>query len=322
MFTKKRHSLKSLVPGYLEYCSACGQSARTVEGKRGSIGQFLRWCEAGGLRYSQQVTPEVLEAYRRHLAGFRQQRTHRPLDIATQRNRLTAVRLWFRYLGRCGNLKTDPAAEIELPRVGRRLPKGFLTHEEIERILESIPIASATGLRDRAIAETFYAAGIRRMELANLDIEDVDLLSGMVHVNQGKGGKDRRIPIASRSCKWVARYLDQARPNLAGAHSGRALYLDSKGLRFRGHQLTKLVAGHIREAGVRQSGSCHLFRHSLATLMHENGADIRYIQEMLGHASISTTQIYTHVTSPRLRAVYARTHPAAAAASENETPEE
>jgi integrase/recombinase XerD len=148
-------------------------------------------------------------------------------------------------------------------------------------------------------------------DLVNFNIGDVDVIASMLQVNLGKGGKDRRVPIAVRTCQWIRRYLIEARPSMDHSHSGHALFLDRKGLRFRGHQLTKLVANCIQGAGVRQSGSCHLFRHSMATLMHENGADIRYIQEMLGHASIATTQVYTHVTVPRLREVYRSTHPAA-----------
>jgi integrase/recombinase XerD len=312
MFRRKmRPGLIDYVESYIEHCAAQGQSARTVEGKRSNIRLFLAWCSIVGLRNLDDVTPPHLEVYRRYLAAFRQPLRQRPLDLATQRNRLTAMRLWFRYLRRHGLMDRDPAADFELPRIGRKLPRGMLTQVEIERILSAIPSTSRDGLRDRAIMETYYASGIRRMELANLNVGDVDQVAGIIHVNHGKGGKDRRVPIARRTCCWISRYLEVTRPQLVRPNSGDALYLDRKGLRFRGHQLSKLVGDHIRRAGVRQFGSCHLFRHSMATLMHESGADIRYIQEMLGHTSISTTQIYTHVTIPKLREVYGKTHPAA-----------
>ena len=167
------------------------------------------------------------------------------------------------------------------------------------------------GIRDRAVLETYFATGIRRMELAGINTIDVDMISGLVTVLRGKGAKDRRVPIANRACAWIERYLEKSRPILAGEFSDDALFLDDKGLRFRGHQLSYKVSTYVKAAGIRHQGACKLFRHSTATLMHEKGADLRYIQEMLGHTDISTTQIYTHVTINRLREVYARTHPAA-----------
>lgn len=311
MFRRKsRLALSTCLNSYLEDCNARGQTPRTVEGKLGSIRKFKSWCASDRIFFADQITLSTLEKYRQHLAVYQQPFSNHRLDLATQRNRLTAVTVWLRHLHKSGIIKSDPGQKFELPRAERKLPGGILSEDDIESILACIPLMSRFGLRDRAIIETFYASAIRRMELANLDIKDIDLAAGLLHVRQGKGNKDRRVPIAARTSFWISEYLEKLRPGLVNANSGNALFLDRHGCRFRGHQLTRMASVHIKRSGVRQSGACHIFRHSAATLMHENGAGIRYIQEMLGHADISTTQIYTHVTIKRLRSVFNQTHPA------------
>lgn len=217
----------------------------------------------------------------------------------------------FRRLHLRGVIKNNPVALMELPKVPRQLPKGYLDVEEINLVLQQSLIQDYKGIRDRAILEVYYATGIRRMELANLDIDDVDLKHHIITVRKGKGGRDRRTPIAECSCTWVDIYLKHIRPRLQSLQSGQALFIDNRGLRYREHQLTRVASKYVKRSGVRKSGACNLFRHSTATLMHQNGADIRYVQDMLGHADISTTQIYTHVAINKLREVYAETHPAA-----------
>jgi len=312
MFNRtKAYTLNQCRDYYLEDCMARGQSPRTLETKKSSLRFFIRWCDQLGTTRASQVKPDLLERYRLHICQFRQPFNHRLLDMATQRNRLTAVKVFFHRLKKRGFTSTDPGVDFDLPRVARRLPKGILNLTEIESIFDAIPSQTTTGIRDRAVLETYFATGIRRMELAGLNTIDIDMISGLVTILRGKGAKDRRVPIANRACAWIERYLEKSRPILAGDLSVDALFLDDKGLRFRGHQLSHKVSTYIKASGIRHQGACKLFRHSTATLMHENGADIRYIQEMLGHADISTTQIYTHVTINRLREVYARTHPAA-----------
>ena len=307
----RRYTLIHCRDLYLEDCMARGQSPRTLETKKSCLRFFVRWCTQAGITRAYRVKPDHLEQYRLHICQYRQPFNHQLLDIATQRNRLTAVKVFFRMLKKRGFISSDPGIDFDLPRVARRLPKGILNLAEIESIFEVIPSQTTNGIRDRAMMETYFATGIRRMELAGLNTIDIDMTSGLVTIFRGKGAKDRRVPIAIRACTWIERYLEQSRPFLAGENSVDALFLDNKGLRFRGHQLSYKVSSYVRAAGIRHQGACKLFRHSTATLMHQNGADLRYIQEMLGHADISTTQIYTHVTINRLREVYARTHPAA-----------
>ena len=308
---KTLRSLSDGIAYYLEDCAIKGLSHRTIQGKHSHLRRFLSWCSHEGVTRCKEVTMEVIEAYQSHLYRYRKATDHSPLEKATIRNNLTSVRMLFRRLHLRGVIKHNPVALMELPKVPRQLPKGYLDVDEIDLVLQQSLIQDYKGIRDRAILEVYYATGIRRMELANLDIDDVDLKECIVTVRKGKGERDRRAPIAEPSCVWIAIYLKHVRPRLQHLTSGRALFLDNKGLRYRAHQLTRIVSKYLRRSGVRKAGACNLFRHSTATLMHQNGADIRYVQDMLGHADISTTQIYTHVAINKLREVYADTHPAA-----------
>jgi integrase/recombinase XerD len=193
-----------------------------------------------------------------------------------------------------------------------RLPKYVLTAEEAEQIIQQPNVNDPEGLRDRAILETFYSTGMRRMELAHLKIYDVDSDRTTLTIRQGKGRKDRVIPIGERALAWIDKYLRESRPQLltSGGEDG-TVFLTHMGEPFDRRQLTALVRGYLIESKVGKMGGCHLFRHTVATLMLENGADIRVIQEMLGHAKLTTTELYTHVSINLLRQVYSATHPAA-----------
>jgi integrase/recombinase XerD len=169
-------------------------------------------------------------------------------------------------------------------------------------------------VRDRAILEVFYSTGIRRSELAHLAVTDIDHERATLLVRQGKGKKDRLIPVGERALAWVHRYLAEVRPKLAVAgDDDGTLFLSADGMPFALDALTRLASQYVKASGVPKTGACHLFRHTMATLMLEGGADIRYIQAMLGHAELSTTQIYAQVSVRALQAVHSATHPAAAA---------
>jgi RHS repeat-associated protein len=206
-------------------------------------------------------------------------------------------------------LLANPAADLDLPRKqARNLPKS-LSEAEITRLLELPDLSSPFGLRDRVILELFYATGIRRAEMADLDLSDFDLSLQTLHVRRGKGGKDRILPVGARAAEWLNRYLAEVRPLLAHLPAETSLFLSGYGTRLTKAFLGTWVSGMMKRAHVSKPGSCHLFRHSCATHMLEGGADIRYIQAMLGHARLDTTQIYTHVSIRTLQDVHARTHP-------------
>jgi integrase/recombinase XerD len=181
-----------------------------------------------------------------------------------------------------------------------------LTVSEAEQVM-----AQATNVRDRAILETLYSTGIRRTELVNLRLYDVDADRGVVMVRQGKGRKDRVVPIGERALAWIDKYRRELRP-MVTLDGRSALFLNNVGEPFTPPQLTRLVRGYVEASETGKRGSCHLFRHTMATLMLENGADIRYIQVMLGHVKLETTAIYTHVSIRKLKEIHTATHPAKA----------
>ncbi|HVJ20053.1 MAG TPA: tyrosine-type recombinase/integrase [Polyangiaceae bacterium] len=223
----------------------------------------------------------------------------------------SAFNTYFKWLTRQNVLLWNPASELELPRQEKRLPKHVLTVDEAERVMAIPDVGDAIGLRDRAILETLYSTGIRRMEVMNLLVYDVDAERGTLMVRQGKGKKDRMVPIGERAVACIARYVSEARGQLVMPPDEGVLFLTQEGESLTPNRLTQLVRDYVNAAETGKSGACHLFRHTCATLMLEGGADIRYIQEMLGHVELSTTQIYTQVSIRRLKAVHALTHPSA-----------
>ncbi len=186
-----------------------------------------------------------------------------------------------------------------------------MTASEVESVLALPDITYAQGLRDRAMLELLYGTGIRRMELAALNAADIERERGTLHVRRGKGGKGRFVPIGERALAWVTKYESEARPMLQGDPHEPALFLNIDGKRLSMNALSWRVRQYLDKAGVAKAGACHLFRHTMATVMLDNGADVRHVQEMLGHADIGTTQHYTKVSIAKLQAVHAATHPAA-----------
>ena len=198
-----------------------------------------------------------------------------------------------------------------MPRPDRRLPEATLSAAEMTSILSRPDVKRPLGLRDRAVLEVFYSCGLRRSELIDLRMRDIDFDRGTVFVRYGKGGKDRYVPIGERALFWLRLYVELARPGFDPDGHTDVLFLSSVGTPLCPDWLSRKVRRYLASAGVHKKGSCHLLRHSVATLMLEGGADIRYVAEMLGHARLETTQRYTRVSIDSLRAVHAATHPGA-----------
>jgi integrase/recombinase XerD len=222
------------------------------------------------------------------------------------------VKGFLRWAYRTRLLETDPSAGLELPRRPYTLPLSVLSAREVEVVLRSAQPHTAVGLRDRAMLELFYSTGLRRAEVAHLGVGDVDTSRGVVLVRSGKGQRDRVTPIGRRAVRWVTRYLRRGRPRLLREQDPGVLFLTARGRGFALNRLSERVSGYLTRAGFPKRGSCHLFRHTAATLLLEGGADIREVQEILGHRNLTTTARYTHVSIRRLQVVHARAHPAEA----------
>jgi len=295
---------------FLEHMQVKAYARATVENRRTYLGWFIAWCEERGISRPAEVTRPVLERYQRYLYHYRK-KNGQPLSFRSQYSRLSPVRAFFKWLARENLILYNPASELELPRLRPRLPKHVLTPSEAERVLFQADVTALLGIRDRAILETLYSTGMRRSELIALELCDLDPERGTVLVRQGKGKKDRMIPIGERALLWVHKYLGEVRPSLVLHAHDRTVFLSREGEPFTPDHLTRLVRDYVDAAQLGKRGACHLFRHTMATLMLEGGADIRFIQQMLGHANLSTTQIYTQVSIRKLKQIHTATHPAA-----------
>src|SRR5271155_2768784 len=302
--------LESLMQAHLDSLRVRGYSEHTVKNRLVHIGFFIEWAYEHGLREPIEVTRPVLERYQRYLFFYRK-KNGEPLTFRSQHARLVPLRVWFRWMTRQNHILHNPASEIDLPKLGRTLPRNILSVQEIEQVMAQPDIEEPIGLRDRAILEVLYATGLRRLEMIRLKLFDLSLDRGLVLVRQGKGKKDRYVPIGERAAAWLQKYIAEARTQLALEPDDFTVFLTADGEPFSRDHLTGMVRQHIEAAQLGKLGACHLLRHAMATHMHENGADIRHIQVILGHEDIQTTQIYTHVALRTLQQVYAATHPAA-----------
>jgi integrase/recombinase XerD len=221
------------------------------------------------------------------------------------------VGVFFRWATRNNFILYNPASELELPYKERRLPRAILSASEVEKVLSQPDLKTPLGVRDRTILETLYSTGMRRAEVAALTIFAIDQERGTVMVRQGKGRKDRVVPIGERALRWVEKYLSEVRPEYAVEPDTGVLFLSAEGEAITPGHLSTIVSEYIDAADIGKKGSCHVFRHTMATLMLENGADTRYIQAMLGHEQLSSTQLYTQVAIGKLKEIHTATHPAA-----------
>jgi integrase/recombinase XerD len=282
----------------------------TILCRRRYLGYFTRFCHQHRVNEACAVSFELVQTYQQRLFEHRK-RDGQPLTIATQAQRLVPVCHFFSWLRRNGQLVANPASDLLMPRPDRRLPEATLSAPEMSLLLAQPDVSRPLGLRDRAILEAFYSCALRRQELIDLTAPDVDFDRATVFVRCGKGAKDRYVPIGERALFWLRLYLDLARPLLTDEQTTDRLFVSSVGTPICPDWLSRKVKRYLHDAGIEKKGSCHLLRHSVATLMLEGGADIRYVAEMLGHTRLETTQRYTHVSIDHLRTIHTTTHPAA-----------
>ena len=298
-------SLHEAIAAHLGTLAARHFARSTIDSRATLLRAFACWGVATGLETTAQLSGDVLANYRAHLAS-----PARGLTLRVQRNHLAALRALGAWLLAAGRLPADPAAGLALPRLPQRLPQSVLSVREAERVLRRPRLDTPLGERDRAILELLYSSGLRRAELLALDVTDLDLDRQMLYIRRGKGGKARLAPIGPRAIGWLRHYLDGARLALRRDGNPVALFIGVRGTRLTRSRLNERLRRYLDEALVAKRGSCHVWRHTMATVMHDRGADIRDLQLLLGHAQLSTTAIYTHVSVERMLRVHRRTHPA------------
>ena len=270
----------TLLSGYQaafhEWEAVTGYSPRTIAHQRFAIGRFIAWCEARGLDRPQDVTRPILERYQRHVFHHRK-RNGQPLTVTAQLGLLLPLQAWFKWMTKQNHLLYNPAADLDLPRKPKALPKGLLTVAEVETVLAQADPASHAGLRARAILETLYSTGIRRMEVVNLTLFDVDTERGALMVRLGKGAKDRLVPLSPRLLQELRAYWRRWRPwpwLFPGARPDTHLSVG---------QVQRLFAAALRRSGLGKPASMHTLRHSYATHLLEAGVDVVTLQRILGH---------------------------------------
>jgi site-specific recombinase XerD len=278
-----------------------GAAERTRRAYGVDLAQLALWSTANGIEPSAVDYP-ALRRYAAQLAG----RGAGPRTVA---RKLAAIRSFFRSMVELGEMTANPADLLPSPKQPQRLPR-TLKAEDVAALLNKIPATTPLELRDRALFEMAYACGLRAEELVDLDLESIDFDAETVRV-EGKGGKTRFVPVGEPALRSVTRYLERGRPALASADGQSALLLSKSGRRLSTSDVRRRLRIWARHAAQQGAVHPHALRHSFATHLLEGGADLRAIQELLGHASISTTQVYTRVESARLRATYARSHPRA-----------
>ena len=283
-----------------------GLSRNTLEAYRTDLLQYGGYLERRGL--------DVLEVTHADLAGFLDELAQgadgrAPAAPATLQRKTACLRSFYRHLRREETIDDDPAARLETPQRGRKLPE-VLSYAEVQKLLAQPRGDEPTAIRDRALLELMYASGLRASETISLEIGDVDLEHGIVRA-RGKGSKERLVPIGGKAIAAISVYLRSARPPLVREQGESKLFLNFRGGPLTRQGLYKIVLRHARSAGLGNRMSPHTLRHSFATHLLAGGCDLRSVQEMLGHADLSTTQLYTHLSGEELKAVYFKAHPRA-----------
>lgn len=276
-----------------------GLSENTLSAYRGDLQGLSRWLQPQGVS---------LQAAARHdLLRYLQLRVEQGASPRSGARLLSSVRRFYRYLVRERLLQEDPSARIDPPRLGRALPD-TLTEEEVERLLATPQVNQPLGLRDRAMLEVLYASGLRVSELVSLLLAQVNLQQGLVKV-VGKGNKERLVPLGEEALNWLERYIRDARGALLGVGQSDVLFPSRRGTAMTRQAFWQLIKRYAMAAGIDKPLSPHTLRHAFATHLLNHGADLRVVQLLLGHSSLSTTQIYTHVARERLKGLHARHHP-------------
>ncbi|MEI6846369.1 MAG: site-specific tyrosine recombinase XerD [Candidatus Firestonebacteria bacterium] len=294
--------MKELAPEFLMYLSIERHYPEsTVKSYKNDINQFLNFIEKKGILEAAKIDKHDILDY---LSLMKEK-----YDPASSARKLSAIKTFFKFLSLEKNIEKNPAAELEAPRLMKKLPD-VLSEQEMAGLLESIVQNSKEDLRDRALLELMYATGMRISEVSNMKIHDYDTVAQYIRC-MGKGSKERIIPVGKVAADWVDEYIGKTRGEIVektNSSSGE-IFLNKRGKKFSRVWLWKIIAKRVAAAGLQKHVSPHTFRHSFATHLLAHGADLRSVQEMLGHASISTTQIYTHVDRSRLREVHKKYHP-------------
>ncbi len=304
--TFSREPLREMQKQLLEHLRREDYARRSVMCYDYDLRDFVEWLEADGARTVSDVTPGRVQRYHALLAS-RPSKTGRPLSAGTRVHVVSALLALGKFVE--SRLGSNPAAGLRLPRVHRKLPDNVLTVRQMEKLLATPRLDDVEELRDRALMELLYASGLRQAEALDLQLGDVDLAAGELRVRRGKGGDPRMAPLGKECVAALSAYLSESRPVLAAKRDSGHFFVSRAGTRLWPCKMHGRFKRYAKLAGIARSVGFHTFRHSVATHLLQRGAGLRYIQELLGHRSLGSTQIYTRVTISDLKAAHAKFHP-------------
>lgn len=299
---------EALVAAYEDFLQVRGRADRTIRTRRWTLERFFDFLDEIGVREIWEVNASVLERFRESRYGF-VNRFGKMDSPRTQAGYVMAVRGLFAFLKKTGRLQQDPAADFEYPRLPKTLPREALTHDEMKKMLAQADVRTLTGFRDRAILEFLYSTGLRFREFHRLEVGDVDLEGGSVFVREGKGRKDRVVPVGRVAALYLENYILGVRPLLACPWSGQVLFLSTRGLPLSDNRLDDVLKAYAAKAGIEKRVSAHTMRRTFATALFRGGAKAAHVRDMMGHETFESLSSYLRLTILDLKEAHARCHP-------------
>lgn len=316
MDTEKIELFKEEKESFKNYLTITNQSKMTIESYTQSLKQFFNWAWRRGIDDLREVTKDHIREYQVYLKAYRyvdrwgkikEPGAYKPQTLCAK---LRALRRFFEYLEKTYQILYNPAVIIRMPQLGDRLPKNIITKEEAKKILNAPNTATIIGIRDKTILELFYSTGIRLEELFNLTIYDLDYQNGFLRVNKGKFAKDRVLPLGSICCKYLREYIKKVRPILTKQNKDeRALFIGKQGARLNKQIIPRIIKQYVKLAGVTKNVSAHTWRHTFASHLLADGADVIHVQKLLGHSDPGITHIYTRVRPEDTKQTHTKNHP-------------
>ena len=298
------HAREEFATGFQEYLRALKRAPATLTGYKHGLSRFFEWLDRRGLADLRAVRRADIQSWQAELVASGHYTTN-SIHVL-----LRAARRFYDYLDRGGKVLVNPTLGMTFPKIEDRLPRAVLTPGEMRRLLDAPDTSRPDGIRDKAMIELLYSTGLRLAELCGLTVHDVDVHGGYVRVNHGKGGKDRVVPMGRKATQYAKEYLRHVRGRLTEKRRDeRALFVGVMGKRINPIIVERLIRGYARSAGLTKRVTPHTFRHTCATHLLADGADVVHVQRLLGHAYIGTTQIYTRVAGRDVKQTHGRTHP-------------
>ncbi len=303
-----RDNFTLLKDEYIQSLKVRNLAKRTIEARIFMLDKFFSYLQSRGANRIDAISKGIILDYQTELYHTINKRG-RPNSVTYQNSMLSAVKGFMRFLKERDYIVRDLSLDIPYGKLPKKLPRGILTTTEARRMMTTPDTTCALGYRDRVILEVLYTTGIRKQELNNLSLADVDYHDGFLRIDQGKGGKDRIVPLGKIACRYLENYIKSVRPELIKDPYNNALFLSTRGNRLSKNMVWEMVKKYAKKAKIKKNISPHTFRHTCATAMLKNKADIRAVQELLGHESLESTQVYTRVTISDLKETHKRCHP-------------